>query len=139
MARILLIDDDPTLAEMYQVAFRMHGFLVDLASNGWDGLKMIESQKPDLIVLDIMIPGMSGLEVLAQLKKQKPTQEIPVIVMTNAPQERYAGDTSKAGAAAYVIKSDTQPKELVELVRATLNGAQKEGLPVAKPGLAYQA
>src|SRR3990167_1356586 len=83
MAKILLVDDDSLLVRMYQKKLQNDGFTVAVAADGVTALQQVPGFKPDLIVLDIMMPKMNGLEVLAKLKEQKSTEKIPVILLTN--------------------------------------------------------
>ena len=82
MAKILLVDDDTLLVRMYQKKLQNDGFIVAIADDGVTALKKVPEFKPDLIVLDIMMPKMNGLQVLTKLKEQKTTEKIPVILLT---------------------------------------------------------
>ncbi len=119
--KILLVDDDPFLVRMYQTKFVNDGYEVKIAFNGEDGLNMAQSEKPDIILLDVMIPKIDGFEALKRLKSNPETKNIPVFLLTNLGGEQV--DTNKAkslGAIDYLIKSQLQPKEVVERIKQAL-------------------
>ncbi len=91
-----------------------------MADNGRDGLAKVKSQKPDLILLDIMMPEMNGLEVLERLKGDPDTKEIIVIVLTNLAGKQDAKLALDKGALKYIVKSEQDPKEVVEMVKSVL-------------------
>ena len=113
MAKIFVVEDDQPLALAYQKKFTQVGFAVDLAGDGQSGLSKATLGKPDLIILDIMLPGgMNGFDVLQQLKLSEVTKDIPVIVMTNLAEE---GESArKLGAKEYLLKVNVTLAELLE-------------------------
>lgn len=132
MAKILLVDDDPLLVRMYQTKFELDGNKVITAANGLIALEKVKEYKPDIILLDIMMPQMNGLEVLAALKKDEGTKTIPVIMLTNV----SASDTDvtkglELGAVAYLVKANYTPKEVVQKVKEILAAYVKD-LPEVK-------
>jgi CheY-like chemotaxis protein len=120
MAKILLIEDDELMLRMYQRAFKNAGHNMILASSGKEGLDKIRQDKFDLILLDIMMPKMSGLEVLEKLKADSETSSIPVVILTNLSDKKDAEESLKRGAIEYVIKSDHSINETVDLINKTL-------------------
>ena len=82
MAKILIVEDDETLAKMYQKKLEYEGFLVQTAFSGEDGLKAVSEDKPDLILLDIMMPGIDGFAVIKKLKADDKSKDIPIIILT---------------------------------------------------------
>ena len=80
--QMLLVDDDRRILKSLRTYLEMENFLVDTASSGQEGLQQVESQRPDLIVLDVMMPGMDGYQVLEKLKTVEGNQQIPVIMLT---------------------------------------------------------
>lgn len=132
MAKILLVDDDPLLLRMYQTKLENDGNTVETAGNGQEGLKKLETFVPDMILSDIMMPVMNGLEFLASLKSEPSTKKIPVVVLSNISGSLQ--DEEKAlelGAAAYLIKSSYTPKEVVEKVKEILSASVHE-IPESK-------
>ncbi len=132
MAKILLVDDDPLLVRMYQKKLENDGYTVITADDGDTALAKITEVKPDLILLDIMMPKTNGLQVLAKLKEDKDTANIPVILLTNV----YGSDEDidrglELGAVAYLVKASNQPKVVVAKVKEILAGYVHE-LPKVK-------
>lgn len=113
---ILLVEDDLFIRELYQRVLSEAGFKVMTAENGIDGLKMAEA-RPDLILLDIMLPEMDGITVLAKLKRNAATAQIPVILLTNLGQESVIKKAFKIGAKGYLVKMHFSPYEIVNQVK----------------------
>ena len=127
MAKILLVDDDPLLVRMYQKKFENDGYIVAIAGNGVDALKQVADFQPDLILMDIMMPKMNGLEVLTKLKDNKQTSAIPVILLTNVSSSQEDTDRGlELGAIAYIVKAGNKPKVVVEKVKEVLAGYVRE-------------
>ena len=120
MAKILIVEDDLLVSRMYQRAFISEGFNVDLAANGREGLKKAQEGRPDLVLLDIMMPEMNGLEVLSALKTDEALKAIPVVVLTNLSGTRDAEAAMAKGAAEYLVKSEYKPREVVIRVKSHL-------------------
>ena len=129
MARILIIEDDPLMSRMYQKIFTFEGYEVDLADNGADGLEKVRSQKPNLILLDIMMPKMNGLEVLSKLKSDPETKALPVVILTNLAGEKDAETAMSKGAVKYIVKSEYEPKQVANMVKEVLAGYTREEVP----------
>src|SRR5688572_17881275 len=83
MTKILLVEDDELIYRMYIKAFEHEGFETEVATNGKEGLEKVESFGPDIIVLDVMMPEMNGVEMLAKLKENEKTRDIPTVVLSN--------------------------------------------------------
>lgn len=118
--RVLVVDDDPTLREMYLARLVADNFSVDQASDGQAGLARAVEQPPDVILLDLRMPNVSGLEVLEILKTTKQTKDIPVIVLTALGDDNLRQDALARGAADYLVKADTMPAEVVAKIRGVL-------------------
>ena len=118
--KIHLIEDDPLLSRMYERLFAIHGydFLVDLDSQV--GLERVKTEKPDLVLLDIMMPNLNGLEVLKLLKSDDATKAIPVVLITNVEDVDTQKQAKELGADGYLIKSRFDPDETVEYVAKKL-------------------
>ena len=132
MAKILIIEDDPLMSRMYQKIFSFEGYEVDIANNGMDGLEKVRSQKPDLILLDIMMPKMNGLEVLSKLKSDPETKSLPVVILTNLAGEKDAETAMSKGAVKYIVKSEYEPKQVANMVKEVLAGYTREEVPEVK-------
>jgi CheY-like chemotaxis protein len=121
MPKILLIDDDKIIYSMYQKAFTYEGFEIDFADNGQAGLDKVKAFNPDLILLDVMMPKVNGLEVLEILKADPITNHIPVVMLSNLAEFQITNNAITKGATQYIIKSDTTPKGVVDLARNILD------------------
>jgi two-component system, OmpR family, alkaline phosphatase synthesis response regulator PhoP len=120
MKKILLIEDDVFISELYKIVFVKQGFEWISAPNGEVGLQKIKTEKPDMILLDIMMPTVNGIDVLKQLKKDDALKQIPVIMLTNLADPVVENEVMQLGALKYVIKSQYVPDEVVKLVSELL-------------------
>ena len=118
--KVLVVEDDEFLLELYSTKLLMDGFQVFSASDGERGLRFAKEKKPDLILLDIILPKMDGLDVLREIKKHKETQNIPVVLLTNLSQKDEVQEGLKAGAEDYLIKAHFIPSEVVEKIKKIL-------------------
>lgn len=121
MAKILIIEDDELNRRMYQQIFRLNGHDVEVAANGEEGLEKMQAAKPTLVVLDIMMPKLNGLDMLKQAKTIPDIAKIPVIVLTNLVGATDVEHSLRAGAVKYVNKSDYKPKEVADMVEDLLS------------------
>jgi DNA-binding response OmpR family regulator len=117
---ILLVDDDLTLREMYSERLKAEGFTVDMAKDGEEALQKATDTKPNIILLDIMMPKMNGLDVLKKLREQDSTKDIPVIVLTALIQDREKMESITRGADDYIVKSETMPGDVIQKVQGVL-------------------
>lgn len=121
MKTILFIEDESHLQKLVTEQLEQEGFLILNALNGEIGIKKARENKPDLILLDLILPKKDGFAVLKELKNQKETQNIPVIVLTNL---ESAPDVQKAlelGATTYLVKANYQLEEIVKKIKETIN------------------
>ena len=126
MAKILLVDDDRLMVKMYQGKFEDDGYEVAVATNGELGIDKALEFKPDLILLDIMMPKVNGLEMLKRLKEKETTKKIPVILLTNVGSEEDAKHGLSLGAVAYLVKAHYDVKDIVKKVKEVLHGYVRE-------------
>jgi len=117
---VLLIEDDNFLIDIYKTKFEMEGFKVNVSDNGELGLSDAKKKKPDVILLDILLPKMDGFAVLKKLKSDKVTKSIPVILLTNLGQKDDVEKGLELGAADYLIKAHFRPSETVDRVKNIL-------------------
>jgi len=117
---ILLVDDDLTLREMYMERFKAEGFSVEMAKDGEEAIKMATENRPNIILLDIMMPKINGLDVLKKLKDLPETKDIPVIVLTALIQDRERQEAMDRGADDYIVKSETMPGEVIQKIHSVL-------------------
>jgi CheY-like chemotaxis protein len=129
MPKVLIIEDDPLLSRMYQIIFSTNGYEVSVAGNGEEGLDQIRSWKPDLALLDIMMPKLNGMEVLKKIKSDPDISGIPVVVLTNLAGNTDVQAALGLGAVRYIIKSENKPKKVEEIVRGILAGYTRDEVP----------
>ena len=118
--RILLVEDDEFLAELYATKLNLEGFEVSLATDGEKGLKMAKEKDPHLVLLDIVLPKMDGFEVLRQLKLDKSTKGIPIILLTNLSQKDEVDRGLSLGADDYLIKAHFMPSEVIKKIKQVI-------------------
>jgi len=120
MAKIAIIEDEQQILEMYKLKFEAEGFEVVTAKNGKEGLEIIKQSKPDLIMLDLMMPEMMGDAMLAELRKTDWGKNIKVIVMTNISEYEAPESLKDLGVENYIVKARYTPKQVTELVKNVL-------------------
>jgi len=115
--KVLLIEDDLSLLKIYSNKLKINKFEVFFATTGDEGLRKAQTDLPDVILLDIILPGKDGFVVLADLKKDPKTRHIPVIILSNLGQSGDMVRAKKLGAADYLVKSDVSLVDLVDKVK----------------------
>jgi len=118
--KILLVEDDKMLADMYITKFSKEGMEIMRAEDGAEGLSMAKENIPDIILLDIIMPKLDGFAVLRELKKNKETENIHVLLLTNLGQSEDVEKGRELGADDYFIKANHTPAEIVEKVKYML-------------------
>ncbi len=118
--RILIVDDDPVIVRLLQVNFRLEGYEVDTASRGEEALQAVKAHLPDVVVLDVMMPGIDGWEVCRRLKENPKVSHIPVIFLSARAQDEDLQRGYALGVDEYVTKP-FDPAHLVEIVRRSLD------------------
>jgi CheY-like chemotaxis protein len=129
MAKILIIEDDPLMSRLYEKIFTFEKYEVELAADGEEGLVKVKQAKPTLILLDIMMPKLNGLQVLERLKADPETKAVPVVMLTNLSGEKDAETALSKGAVKYIIKSEHEPKEVADIVKEILAGYSRNEVP----------
>jgi len=119
--KILLVEDDSFLLGMYATKFEMENFKVIMAEDGEKAVRFALKEAPDIILLDIILPKVNGFEVLRQLKANRLTADIPVILLTNLSQKDEIEQGLKMGAEDYLIKAHFMPSEVVDKIKKVLN------------------
>ena len=117
---ILIVEDDKFLRELIAKKLIKENFEVSEAIDGEEGIKKIKEEKPDLILLDLILPGIDGFEVLSQMKKESTLASIPVIILSNLGQKEDVEKGLKMGAVDYLIKAHFTPGEIIDKIKATL-------------------
>jgi CheY-like chemotaxis protein len=126
---ILIVEDDPLMSRMYQKIFTFEKYDVAMAGDGEQGLDKARQIKPTLILLDIMMPKMNGLQVLDKLKADPELKGIPVIMLTNLAGEKDAENALMKGAVKYIVKSEYEPKKVVEMVQEIIAAHSRDDVP----------
>ena len=118
--KIAIVEDDLAISQMYRFKFEAENYKVDTAENGRLGLELIEKMRPDIILLDIMMPEMNGDEMLEQLRRQPWGKDIKVIILTNKGEQEIPQSIKALNVSAVVLKSDMTPRQVAELVKKQL-------------------
>ncbi len=119
--KLAIIEDDPAISQMYRMKFESEGYKVETAENGKIGLDMIEKMKPDMVLLDLMMPEMNGDEMLEIMRATDWGKDIPVIVLTNMGEQEIPAKIEKLGINAFVLKAEMTPKQVEELVKKEIS------------------
>jgi CheY-like chemotaxis protein len=141
MKKILIIEDDQIIANVYRNKLAVEGYQTEAALDGEGGLKLMRSFQPDAIVLDLMLPKMSGVEVIREIRSEAEFSKLPIIVFSNTYLTNLVQEAWKAGATKCISKINCSPKDFLDLVRHTVgdSGAspqarqKTEGAPKTKP------
>jgi len=123
---VLIVDDDPTLLEMYVARIRAEGAIVVEARDGEEALEQVKTSKPNIVLLDIMMPKVNGFDVLKAIKADTETKDIPVIILSalNDAEKRNTG--FEIGASDYIAKSEALPVDVVNKIKAILDKTSAE-------------
>lgn len=118
--KILIVEDDSFVMDIYQTKLGQSGYEVTGADNGLEALKAIEKDTFDLMLLDIIMPYMDGLEVLKKVKSDEKNKDLPIILLTNLSQKEEVDKGLELGASDYLIKSHFTPSEVLEKIKGYL-------------------
>lgn len=120
MTKIAIIEDDQAISQMYRFKFEAEGYDVQTAENGKLGLELAETMKPDIILLDLMMPEMNGDEMLAAMRKTSWGKSIKVIVLTNMGEQEIPEAVKQLNVSGIILKADMTPRQVAELVKTQL-------------------
>ena len=123
MHKIAIIEDDLAISQMYRFKFEAEGYEVETAENGKIGLELAKSIRPDIILLDLMMPIMTGDEMLAEMRKTRWGKDIKVIILTNKGEQEIPPEVRKLNVSAVILKADMTPRQVADVVRRLLSGA----------------
>lgn len=121
MAKVAIIEDDLAIAQMYRMKFEAEGYKVELAENGKLGLELCKEFKPDIVLLDLMMPEMNGDEMLQKMRETMWGHDMKVIVLTNVGQQEAPEKLKKLDVSAYVVKAEMTPTEVAQVVKKQLS------------------
>jgi CheY-like chemotaxis protein len=117
---VLVVEDDRFLRRACEVSLRQRGFTVLTAADGEVALAMIQAELPGLVLLDLLMPRMSGLELLRRLRAEERTRALPVLVLSNSSREEDVAELERLGITAYLVKANLSLEELGETVKRLL-------------------
>lgn len=136
MTRLLIIEDDQLVANIYRNKFSLEGFEVETAPDGQAGLEMLEQFQPALVILDLLLPRLDGVEVIKQIRSRPQFRELPVIVFSNTYLTHLVQEAWKAGATKILSKASCRPKEMIEAARSAIRQTGQPPAPnTASPQL----
>ena len=131
--KILMVDDDKMLIDLYKERLELAGYTVEVSRDGEEGLAKIHSVKPDLVLLDIMMPKVNGYEALASIKSDPTTKDTPVIILSALMRDVNKSKAVESGADDYIIKSEAMPADVIKKIEAVLKKYHKEAPQSATP------
>lgn len=118
--KLLIVEDDPMVRRMYDRAFAMEGFSIITAHDGTIVYETIKLNRPDIILLDVMMPNFNGIETLGELKEEWATHDIPVIMLSAYDDQEIIQKALSIGAARYLVKNEVEPKDIVAIIYEVL-------------------
>ncbi|HSD55744.1 MAG TPA: response regulator [Candidatus Saccharimonadales bacterium] len=118
--KIAIIEDDQAISQMYRIKFEAEGYTVETADNGQLGLELLEKMKPNIVLLDLMMPVMTGEEMLSKLRSTSWGKDIKVIILTNRGEQEIPPQVKELGVTAIILKADMTPRQVAELVKSKL-------------------
>ena len=133
MPRVLVVDDEVNIVRLIQVNLERHGYQVTTANNGVQALEKIREDRPDLLVSDVMMPEMDGFELLANVRRDPPLSDLPVIMLTAKAQDRDVMEGYTRGADMYLTKP-FNPAELLNFAKRILSSQSEYGEKVYELG-----
>jgi DNA-binding response OmpR family regulator len=119
--KIAIIEDDQAISQMYRIKFESEGYDVETADNGRLGLQLCQDIRPDIILLDLMMPEMTGDKMLAELRKYDWGKDIKVVILTNMGEQEIPPELKALDVSAVILKADMTPRQVAELVKKQLN------------------
>jgi len=118
--KVAIIEDDIAISQMYRLKFETDGYEVQTAENGKIGLELVEQFKPAIILLDLMMPEMTGDKMLAELRKKPWGKNIKVIILTNMGAEEAPKEIKELGVESFIVKAEMTPRQVAEIVKSAL-------------------
>lgn len=120
--KVLVVEDDHFLAKIYKIKLAKEKIDAIVCSDGNEALNLIKSEKPALILLDMVLPGMNGFEILEEIKKDKIIKQIPVIILSNLGQDADIARGKELGVIDYFVKSDISIHDVVKKIKENIHG-----------------
>ncbi|MGO8836434.1 MAG: response regulator [Limisphaerales bacterium] len=132
MKTIFFVEDDMVVVKVYGAKFEREGFRVEVAEDGLVALKTLAKVKPDIVVLDLMMPKLNGVDVLKYIRSTPELKKTPVIILSNAHMTSLAQEAAAIGAEKALLKSSCTPSMLLEVINSLLSGAPAENDPTKR-------
>jgi CheY-like chemotaxis protein len=129
MITIFLVEDDSVVVQVYRAKFEREGFGVEVAEDGLVAVKMLAAVKPDVVVLDLMMPKLNGVDVLKYIRSTPALKETPVIILSNAHMTRLGQEAAAIGVERALLKSSCTPGQLIKVINDLLSGKAVEAEP----------
>lgn len=121
MPKVAIIEDDQAISQMYRFKFEAEGYEVETAENGRLGLALVESMRPDIVLLDLMMPEMTGEEMLVEMRKTTWGKTIKVVILTNKGEQEIPEQVKLLNVSAVILKADMTPRQVAEVVKKHLS------------------
>jgi DNA-binding response OmpR family regulator len=118
--KVAIIEDDQAISQMYRIKFEMEGFEVETAENGKLGLELLDKFRPEIILLDLMMPEMTGDQMLEELRKTDWGKDIKVIILTNKGEQEAPPVLKDLNVRRFIVKAEMTPRQVAEMVKAEL-------------------
>ncbi len=135
MKKIIIVEDEEILRNLLHKKLTVEGYQVDVAEDGEEGLSKIKADRPDLILLDIIMPKMNGIEMLEEMVKDESLKDIPVIVVSNSGQPVEIDRAQKLGARDWLVKTEFEPQEVIDKVIALIGPGDKDNNEMTGEGM----
>src|SRR5882672_1158567 len=126
MTKVAIIEDDEAISQMYRIKFEAEGYEVETAENGKLGLELCNEMRPTIILLDLMMPIMTGEEMLAKLRRTPWGKKIKVIILTNRGEQEIPPQVKELGVDAIILKAAMTPRQVAQLVQDKLSGKKED-------------
>jgi DNA-binding response OmpR family regulator len=120
MTKVAIIEDDQAISQMYRMKFEAEGFEVETAENGKLGLELTDKMRPDIVLLDLMMPEMTGDEMLVKLRNEPWGKDIKVIILTNMGEQEAPEIVKQLNVRRFIVKAEMTPRQVAEMVKAEL-------------------
>ncbi len=121
MTKVAIIEDDAAISQMCRIKFEADGYDVETTENGKLGLELIEKMKPDIVLLDLMMPEMNGDEMLTLLRKKDFGKDVKVVILTNMGESEAPDSLKDLNVSAFIVKANMTPRQVAELVKTQLS------------------
>ena len=129
MKKALIVEDEELIGDLLQKKLRQEGYYASVARDGEAALKQIREERPDIVLLDIVLPRLNGFEVLSELKKDEALRQIPVIIISNSGQPAEIEKAKELGVRDWLVKTEFDPREVLEKVQRQIGPPDLEAGP----------